>query len=532
MLTIIQWNSKLLPAAQRIFSGDLPGGVAALRNITGTGDGRMEVTLRAAYIALQIGPFIALLFVLPYTVYGYIRRKVVDVWKCTYLYIFCLYFLCAYFVTWLPLPTAETFATLKPMSELIQLMPFQSFLDIKRETLFRDLAIILFNMAMTMPLGYFLREYFRVSLKKTLLLGFLTSLLYELTQLTGLFFIYPRAYRIFDVDDLIINTLGAFLGYAVAPLISGLLPQVSDTKGQRLVHGSEVAFEHRAIAAVIDFLTVLAVTVLAIVWVPALQAPMTSRQSLLRFPLFFAFFLVIAVLYSLLTKGRTLGYRVTGLRLMTGKGLPANRWQSVLRTALMYAGVFAIPFWVLFFMSIYTEYAGARSILWVLISAVLMMCAAKNLLEMMFNAVTNGSSMFYDRYLKTHVVYGNSRKRSLFGIRVLDMLPLTPENIDTLSQEVSDALLASGFAKSSVTKVRLMAEGVLLDWAEHGLVGIRCELRMDDRFCGKSLMLSVPGEDKTAIAKEDTYVDMLSGMDLTLETYYAASKNICIIHIP
>jgi hypothetical protein len=145
----------------------------------------MEVTLRAAYIALQIGPFIALLFALPYTVYGYVRNRIVDVWKCTYLYTFCLYFLCAYFVTWLPLPTEETLAKLKPMSEFIQLVPFQSFLDIERQTLFRDLAIILFNVALTMPLGYFLKELFHVSLKKAVLAGFLLSLLYEVTQLTG-----------------------------------------------------------------------------------------------------------------------------------------------------------------------------------------------------------------------------------------------------------------------------------------------------------------------------------------------------------
>ena len=35
----------------------------------------MEVTLRATYIALQIDPFLALIFVLPYTVYGYVRTK-------------------------------------------------------------------------------------------------------------------------------------------------------------------------------------------------------------------------------------------------------------------------------------------------------------------------------------------------------------------------------------------------------------------------------------------------------------------------
>ena len=492
----------------------------------------MEVTLRAAYIALQIGPFVALAFSLPYTVYGYVRSKSVDVWKCTYFYIFCLYFLCAYFVTWLPLPTAKTLANLKPMSEFIQLVPFQSFYDIERETLFRDLAIILFNVALTMPLGYFFKELFHISLKKAVLAGFLVSLLYEVTQLTGLFFIYPRAYRIFDIDDLIINTLGAYLGYIVAPLISGLLPKVSDTQNLRLVQGSEVAFAQRAIAAAVDFLVVLFASVLVIVCVPALQTPMTSRESLMRFPLFFAFFMIIAMLYSCLLGGNTLGYRVTGLRLMTRGGQAASRFQCVIRMLLLYAGVFSIPFWVLFFMSIYTEYAGASSILWVLISAILMICASRHVLEMMFNAVTNGSSMFYDRYLKTHVAYGSSRKTSLFGIRVIDMQPLVPENVDILSQEICDALSAAGIRRESVTKVRLMAEGVLLDWIESGLEGICCELRMDKRFNRKALMVSVPGENKTRVRTEDTYVDMLGGMNLTLETYYAAEKNICIIHIP
>ena len=488
--------------------------------------------MQAAYIALQVGPFVALIFALPYTIYGYVRNKTVDVWKCTYLYTFCLYFICAYFVTWLPLPTAETLARLKPMSEFIQLVPFQSFLDIERETLLRDLAIILFNVALTMPLGYFLKEFFHASMKKAVLCGFLVSLLYEVTQLTGLFFIYPRAYRIFDIDDLIINTLGAYLGYVVAPLISGLLPGISDKQNQRLVQGSEVAFAQRAIAAAMDFLIILSGAVLVIACVPALQAPMTSRASLMRFPLFFILFMLIAVAYSFLLGGGTLGYRLAGLRLMTGRGLTASRLKCVLRTLLMYIGVFSIPFWVLFFMSIYTEYAGAKSILWVLISAVLMMFAAKNVLEMTFNAVTNGSSMFYDRCLKTHVVYGSSRKTSLFGIRVIDMLPLVPKNIDILSAEICDALSAADVSKESVTKVRLMAEGVLLDWIDSGLEGICCELRMDNRFMRKALMVSVPGENKTKVRSEDTYVEMLSEMNLTLETYYAAEKNICIIHIP
>ena len=55
---------------------------------------------------------------------------------------------------------------------------------------------------------------------------------------------------------------------------------------------------------------------------------------------------------------------------------------------------------------------------------------------------------------------------------------------------------------------------------------------MDQRFKRKALMVSVPGGNKTSVHREDTYVNMLGGMNLTLETYYAAQKNICIIHIP
>ena len=50
------------------------------------------------------------------------------------------------------------------------------------------------------------------------------SLYFEVTQLTGLYGIYPKAYRLFDVDDLIINTLGGALGYLITPLVTIFLP--------------------------------------------------------------------------------------------------------------------------------------------------------------------------------------------------------------------------------------------------------------------------------------------------------------------
>ena len=53
---------------------------------------------------------------------------------------------------------------------------------------------------------------------------FLLSLFFELTQLTGLNFIYSRPYRLFDVDNLMINTLGGILGYFIMNKLKVLLP--------------------------------------------------------------------------------------------------------------------------------------------------------------------------------------------------------------------------------------------------------------------------------------------------------------------
>lgn len=53
-------------------------------------------------------------------------------------------------------------------------------------------------------------------MRLTVLAGACFSLGLELAQLTGLFGVYPCAYRTFDVDDLLLNTLGAWLGSSIA----------------------------------------------------------------------------------------------------------------------------------------------------------------------------------------------------------------------------------------------------------------------------------------------------------------------------
>lgn len=107
--------------------------------------------------------------------------------------------------------------------------------------------------AMLFPLGIYLRYYFRQNFLQTVRWGFLVSLSIELLQLTGLLFIYPRPYRLFDVDDLITNTLGAALGYLIAPLPMKILP--SQERLDRIAYhrGERVSIMRAAVAAGIDW---------------------------------------------------------------------------------------------------------------------------------------------------------------------------------------------------------------------------------------------------------------------------------------
>lgn len=491
----------------------------------------MTATLKAIFIALQTAPLIAMAITAPFVVIRYTKTRVLNVRWYTYLYISVLYALCAYFMTMLPLPSRESFATMRPVREMIQLVPFQNFFDIKAESFLHDIAILIFNVFLTVPLGFFLRYLFDMPMKKVLLAGFLTALLYEVTQLTGIFFIYPRPYRIFDVDDLTINTLGAWIGYLITPLLSRVLPDPYGGRHQ-LVQGSEVAFLQRCAATLIDFSLVLMLSISCIVGIPPLRALFFHSGPISDFPYFYVLFLVIGGLYAMLLQGGTLGTRLTGLRLMARGGRSASRPRCAMRFIVICTSIIAIPFWVYFFMTVNREYAGAKSILWVFFGTVLMMFAAAVLLEMMFNGVTHGASMFYDRFFRTYLAYGNNRSFSLFGIRVIDIRPLTADNVDRFSDEICAVLHAMNIPEKSITKVRLMTEGVMLDWIGNDLCDIPCELRLDKRYKRKMLMLSVSGENKTHAAATDSYADMLKGLNLKLETYYAAEKNICNILIP
>ena len=213
-------------------------------------------------------PFIALLFTLPFLIYQYRKHGYINYYRAFLLYTFLLYFIIAYYLIILPLPkTRDVLSLQKPGTQYTQLKPFKFVADILKETkvnlekpstytrLFKERAFLqaLFNGILLMPLGIYLSYYFNKNLKKTIIIAFCVSLFFELTQLSGLYGYYNRPYRLFDVDDLMLNSFGGCLGYMISPIFKRFLPNVSKLDDNIDLEGIPVGFIRRTLAFIFDW---------------------------------------------------------------------------------------------------------------------------------------------------------------------------------------------------------------------------------------------------------------------------------------
>lgn len=83
---------------------------------------------------------------------------------------------------------------------------------------------VIFNILLISPLGFLGSIVFRWNFLKILIFSFFIALFFELTQGTGVFGFFECPYRLFDVDDLMLNASGAVLGFLVT------LPLRKETK--------------------------------------------------------------------------------------------------------------------------------------------------------------------------------------------------------------------------------------------------------------------------------------------------------------
>ena len=214
-------------------------------------------------------PFLAFLITFPFMIHNYHKYGSISKLRTIIIYSFVLYLLCAYFLIILPLLTIAEVASLT--TPRMQLIPFSFLTDFITKSGFiisnfsTYLPVIksnyfiqpIFNIVLTIPFGVYLHYYFKCSWFKTVLFSFLLSLFFELTQLSGLYFIYPRGYRLFDVDDLFLNTLGGCLGYFVANIFIKILPSRDKIDEISYENSKNVSGIRRLTALFLDFIILI-----------------------------------------------------------------------------------------------------------------------------------------------------------------------------------------------------------------------------------------------------------------------------------
>lgn len=276
----------------------------------------MSTYIGAINTAVLIFIGVAALLTLPYMVYSYRKHGAVLFIRSFVFFSFIFYLLCAYFQVILPLPTRAEVLAMEPLPK--QLVPFDFITDFIRNSGFslRDTSTYLpamktsyfyepfFNVLLTVPFGVYLTYY---SKKNFLLVAggsFALSAFFELTQLSGLYGIYDKAYRIFSVDDLILNTLGGILGFFFGLIVLAVLPSERRMNKVGYERSMKVGYIRRGIGTMLDLIIVNIIA--------GLIQNFTKAGSYIYIVVFLVYFAGLAILF----KGSTIGKAIVRLRVI------------------------------------------------------------------------------------------------------------------------------------------------------------------------------------------------------------------------
>ncbi|PZM64334.1 VanZ family protein [Paenibacillus dendritiformis] len=328
----------------------------------------MNAYLFPIKIALITFPIAAFFLTLPFLIVQYRKYGYVNKVRSFVLYSMLLYFISAYYLVILPLPANRDNCVPGGSGVFSQWIPFTFIRDIMKETnvvwsqpstyvtILGERAFwqAAFNVALTLPLGVYLRYYFRKSFLATTIIAFVVSLFFETTQRTGLYGIYACPYRLFDVDDLMLNTVGGMLGFVLAPLITYFLPHSSKLDADVDLTRRPVGFIRRAIALWLDYLCIGFIYWMIAIFMVAANGNdvdhflnyLESNGWVLAITIFVYF-----ILMPLWTEGKTFGKWVTRIHLIDDR-LAADPERTnklsfkglLIRYGLLYFGIGGINY--------------------------------------------------------------------------------------------------------------------------------------------------------------------------------------------
>lgn len=283
----------------------------------------MSVHLFPIFGSLIVFLFLAVFLTLPWVIYQYRKHAYFNFWRSVIVASLLFYLMTAYFLVILPLPDVRENCADLANTVYAQLQPFKFIDDIQRETgviwsspsswlvllRARSFYQVIFNVFLLLPLGVYLRYFINDRSKwyYALMLGFFVSLFFEITQRTALFGYFECPYRLFDVDDLMMNTLGSSLGFFLAPMILYFLPSKEEIKEQDLNYQLEQQATYG-----IQLLEVMIHIILSNFIAGALAR--NEMLPLAEVLVFTVVFFIFTVLIPALTKGRTLGGEVLRIK--------------------------------------------------------------------------------------------------------------------------------------------------------------------------------------------------------------------------
>ena len=285
-------------------------------------------------------PFIAAVFTLPYAVYQYNRHGSVSKYRTLIIYSYILYMLIGFFLVSLPLPDRASTVGNTWRGHL-NLIPFKQIwlywhnkpfgiATLKAYLVSMSLWQLLFNILLTLPFGVYMRYYFKLSLKRTILYSFLLSLFYETSQITALFGIYPGPYRLADVEDLICNTMGGAAGYYAASVFAAVLPSRDEIDEECRKSGTRVTGMRRFWAALFDYVCIAALSIFLFGAIRILNPEFTG-YSIYGEVYSWTFFCIGSLVQVLITKGLTLGHASCRMILVSENGGFASAGQLIKR---------------------------------------------------------------------------------------------------------------------------------------------------------------------------------------------------------
>ena len=278
--------------------------------------------------ALIVFAIIAFLGTVPWTIYQYRKHGYFSFWRNVVIFSFIYYCLTAFFLVSLPLPKDRdntlmfkdhVFTQLKPLNMLTNFKAVPGFDPSSVSTyptLFKSFTFleVFFNVLLLFPLGIYLRYFLKSAKKLYIALGliFLTTLFFEVSQLTALFGYYAHPYRLFDVDDLLANTLGGMIGFFVAPVFLHFIPSRDALKEKDASYGPEMMPSYGAQLVEVFVSIAIARFIGSVFSMIAFKG-----DELFWWNLVFIFFFL--VIFPIMTKGKTLGGMVVKIKFHWGE---------------------------------------------------------------------------------------------------------------------------------------------------------------------------------------------------------------------